>query len=161
MMDVGGTSGGGVKGRKWGPKVSNACGLVIHGVSCNQGVAVPWSQARRLRVGVGNTVVGMRWLLSWERRLQRTVSSVVVYFDRLVNVGPGGLVFGGWSPLGKTHFWIFRQFSWIFVDFLDFLDFLDFNSIIQTEGFSAGLSADLDFNPAKVSFARLKSILAT
>ena len=52
---------------------------------------------------------------------------------------------------GKTHFWIFRGFSWIFVDFLDFLDFLDFNSVIQTYGFSAGLSADLDFNPAKVS----------
>ena len=39
------------------------------------------------------------------------------------------------------------------MDFLDFLDFLDFNSVIQTEGFSAGLSADLDFNPAKVSSA--------
>ena len=51
----------------------------------------------------------------------------------------------------------FRGFSWIFVDFLDFLDFLDFNSVIQTEGFSAGLSADLDINPAKVSFAGLKS----
>ena len=46
-------------------------------------------------MGAGKTVVGVRWLLSWERRLQRTVSSVVVYFDRLVNVGPGGLVFGG------------------------------------------------------------------
>ena len=39
------------------------------------------------------------------------------------------------------------------MDFLDFLDFLDFNSVIQTEGFSAGLSTDLDFNPAKVSSA--------
>ena len=35
--------------------------------------------------------------------------------------------------------------------FLDFLDFLEINSIIQTDGFSAGLSADLDFNSAKVS----------
>ena len=52
---------------------------------------------------------------------------------------------------GKTHFWIFRGFSWIFADFWDFLDFLDFNSVIQTDGLSARLSADLDFNPAKVS----------
>ena len=40
-----------------------------------------------------------------ERRLQRTVSSVVVYFDRLVNVGPGGLVFGGQRrPVEKYEF---------------------------------------------------------
>ena len=34
----------------------------------------------------------MWWLLSWEKRLQITVSSVIVYFDRLVNVDLGGLV---------------------------------------------------------------------
>ena len=105
MTDVGDTSGSGVKGREWGPEVTNARGLVIHGVSCNQGVAALWSQARRLRVGAGKTVVGVRWLLSWERRLHRTVSSVVVYFDRLVNVGPGGLVFGGRRrPVEKYEF---------------------------------------------------------
>ena len=54
-----------------------------------------------------------------------------------------------------------RGFSWIFIDFLYFLDFLDFNSVIQTEGFGAGLSADLDFNPAKVSFTGLRSTSAT
>ena len=94
-----------MKGRKWGPEVTNARGLVIHGVSCNQGVAALWSQARRLRVGVGKTVVGVRWLLSWKRRLLRTMSSLVVYFDRLVNVGPGGLVFGGRRcPIEKYEF---------------------------------------------------------
>ena len=56
-------------------------------------------------MGAGKTVVGVRWLLSWERRLQRTVSSVVVYFDRLVNVGPGSLVFGGRRrPVEKYKF---------------------------------------------------------
>ena len=65
MRVVGDTSGGRVKGRKWGPEVTNARSLVIHGVSSNQGVAALWSQARRLRVGAGRTVVGVRWLLSW------------------------------------------------------------------------------------------------
>ena len=46
MVDMGGTTGSGVKGRKRGPEVTNACGLVIHGVSCNQGVTMLWSQAR-------------------------------------------------------------------------------------------------------------------
>ena len=45
-MDVDGTTDGGVKGRKCGPKVTNAHGLVIHEVSCNQGEAALWSQAR-------------------------------------------------------------------------------------------------------------------
>ena len=35
MGDVGGTSSGGVKGRKWGSGVTNARGLVIYEVSCN------------------------------------------------------------------------------------------------------------------------------
>ena len=35
MVDVGGTTGGGVKGTKCGPGVTNAHGLVIHGISCN------------------------------------------------------------------------------------------------------------------------------
>ena len=43
MRDVGGTTSGGVKGRKWGPSITNAYSLVIHGVSCNQGVAALWS----------------------------------------------------------------------------------------------------------------------
>ena len=93
MRDAGGTTSGGVKGRKWGSSITNARRLVIHGVSCNKGVAALKSQARRLRVGAGKSVVGVRWHLNWERRLQRTVSSVVVYFDRLVNVGSGSLVF--------------------------------------------------------------------
>ena len=59
MRDMGGTTSGGVKGRKWGPSITNAHGLVIHGVSCNQGVAALWSQARQLRVGVGKSVVGV------------------------------------------------------------------------------------------------------
>ena len=105
MRDVGSTTSGGVKGRKWGPSITNAYGLVIHGVSCNQGVAALWSQARQLRVGVGKSVVGMRWLISWERRLQRTMSTIVVYFDQLVNIGSGGLVFGGrHHPVEKCEF---------------------------------------------------------
>ena len=46
MKDVDGTSGGRVKGRKWGPEVTNARGLVIHGVSCEQVVSALWSQVR-------------------------------------------------------------------------------------------------------------------
>jgi len=72
-----------------------ARGLVVHGVSCRQGMAGLWHQARRMRMGAGNTVVGVRWLLSWERRLQKTVSSIVVYFSRYCNVDPGGVWFGG------------------------------------------------------------------
>ena len=64
MKDVSGTSSGGVKGRKWSFEVTNAYSLGIHGVSWNQGVAALWSQASRLRVGAGKTVVGLRWLLS-------------------------------------------------------------------------------------------------
>ena len=58
-----------------------------------------------MRVGAGKSVVGVRWLLSWERRLQRTVSSVVVYFDQLVIVGSDGLVFR-WRrrPVEKYEF---------------------------------------------------------
>ena len=43
MRDVGGTSSGGMKSRKWGPEVTNAHGLVIHRVSSNMGVAALWS----------------------------------------------------------------------------------------------------------------------
>ena len=74
IMDVGGTTSREVKGRKWSPNVINSRDLVIHEVSCNQGVAVLWSRARQLRDCAGTTVVGMRWLLTWQKRLQRTVS---------------------------------------------------------------------------------------
>ena len=59
MIDVGSTTGGGVKGRKWGLGVTNARSLVIHVVSGKRGVAALWHQASRLRDGAGKTIVGV------------------------------------------------------------------------------------------------------
>ena len=64
IRDMDGSTEGRVKGRKWGPEVTNASGLVIHGVNCDQGVATLWSQARGLRVGLSKTVVGVQSLFS-------------------------------------------------------------------------------------------------
>ncbi len=72
-----------------------ARGLVVHGVSCTQRMAGLWQQARLIRVGGSNTVIGVRWLLGWGRRLHKRVSSVVVYFSRFVNIPSSGLFFGG------------------------------------------------------------------
>src|SRR4029077_18293343 len=72
-----------------------ARGLVVHGVSCTQGMAGLWQQARMMRGGGGNSVVCVRWLLGWGRRLHKRVSSVVVYFSRFVEVPSGGVFFGG------------------------------------------------------------------
>src|SRR6266576_3037252 len=72
-----------------------ARGLVGHGVSCTQVMAGLWQQARMMRVGGSNTVVGVYWLLGWGRRLHKRVSSVVMYFSRFVDIPSGGMFFGG------------------------------------------------------------------
>src|SRR6266576_2770176 len=78
-----------------GQSSGRARGLVVHGVSCTQGMAGLWQQARMMRVGGGNTVVGVRWLLGWGRRLHKRVSSIVVYFSRFVDVPSGGMYLRG------------------------------------------------------------------
>ena len=72
------------------PAVTNPAGnatshraLVVHGISCQQPVAATILDARRW----GN-VLGARWLLGKSRREGKTTSSVVIFFDREVQVGP-------------------------------------------------------------------------
>ena len=62
---------------------TNHRALVVHGISCQQPIAVTILDARRW----GN-VLGARWLLGKSRREGKTTSSVVVFFDREVQVGP-------------------------------------------------------------------------
>ena len=57
--------------------------LVVHGTCCQQPMAATIQDARRW----GN-VLGARWLLGRSRREGKATSSVVVLFDREVQIGP-------------------------------------------------------------------------
>jgi len=48
-----------------------------------------------MAVAAAVTVVGVQWLRSCERRLHKTVSSMLVYFLKIVNADPTGVWFGG------------------------------------------------------------------
>ena len=68
--------------------------LVVHGVSCGAGLRAVERCARRLNLG-SFSVRGVRWLVGWQRRLGKRMSSVVVYLDRPVVVPERCVWFGG------------------------------------------------------------------
>ena len=69
--------------------------VVVHGVSCGQGMGDIVATARSMRFGGSRRVLGARWLVSWERRLRKKVSSVVLFFDGLVPLRKPGIWFSG------------------------------------------------------------------
>ena len=77
------------------PVPAAARALVVHGVSCRQSMADILYKARRLRLGTGERVLGVRWLLGEQRRRGKWVSSVVIYFFGVVPIGGRCIRFGG------------------------------------------------------------------
>ena len=69
--------------------------VVVHGVSCRQGMGDIIATARSMRFDGSRRVLGARWLVSWERRLQKKVSSVVLFFDGMVPLKKPGVWFSG------------------------------------------------------------------
>ena len=55
--------------------------VVVHGVSCRQGMGNIIAAARSMKFGGSRRLLGARWLVSWERRLRKKVSSVVLFFN--------------------------------------------------------------------------------
>ena len=55
--------------------------VVVHGVSCRQGMGDIIAAARSMKLGGSRRLLGARWLVSWERRLRKKVSSVVLFFN--------------------------------------------------------------------------------
>ena len=60
--------------------------MVIHGVSCEQGISDILAEARGFRFRGGRFrgrqhTNGARWLVGWHRRLGKFQSSVVVFFN--------------------------------------------------------------------------------
>ena len=69
--------------------------VVVHGVSCRQGMGDIIATARSMRFDGSRRVLGARWLVSWERRLRKKVSSVVLFFDGMVPLKKPGVWFSG------------------------------------------------------------------
>ena len=87
------------------PVPSAARALVVHGVSCRQSMADILYKALRLRLGTGERVLGVRWLLGERRRRGKWVSSIVIYFLGVVPMGGRCIRFGGqWCPIEKYEF---------------------------------------------------------
>ena len=55
--------------------------VVVHGVSCKQGMGDIIAAARSMKLGGSHRLLGARWLVSWEKRLRKKVSSVVLFFS--------------------------------------------------------------------------------
>ena len=69
--------------------------VVVHGVSCRQGMGDIIAAARSMRFGGSRRLLGARWLVGWERRLRKKVSSVVLFFDGMVPLRRPGVWFSG------------------------------------------------------------------
>ena len=69
--------------------------VVVHGVSCRQGMRDIIATARSMRFGGSRRLLGARWLVGWERRLRKKVSSVVLFFDGMVPLRRPGVWFSG------------------------------------------------------------------
>ena len=68
--------------------------LIVHGVS-RQSMADILYKARRLRLGIGERVLEVRWLLGEQQRRGKWVSSMVIYFSGVVPIGGRCIWFGG------------------------------------------------------------------
>ena len=87
------------------PVPAAARALVVHGVSCRQSMVDILYKVRRLRLGTGERVLGVRWLLGEQRWKGKWVSSVVVCFSGVVPMGGRCIQFGGqWCPVDKYKF---------------------------------------------------------
>ena len=69
--------------------------VVVYGVSCTQGMVDIIVAARSMKFGGSRRLLGARWLVSWERRLQKKVSSVVLFFNGDVPLRKSGVWFSG------------------------------------------------------------------
>ena len=58
--------------------------FVVHGFVCSGPLRHKIREVDRAFGGKGGGVIGVRWLLQWNRRKGKTASSIVVYLKRVV-----------------------------------------------------------------------------
>ena len=81
------------------------CAVVVHGVSCRQGMGDIIAGTRSMKLGGSRRLLGARWLVSWERRLWKKVSSVVLFFNGDVPLRKPGIWFSGrLCPIERYEF---------------------------------------------------------
>ena len=73
------------------PSAHCARAFVVHGVACSGPLTHKMREVERAFGGKGRGVIGVRWLLQWNRIKRKTASSLVVYHKRAVPTALGCL----------------------------------------------------------------------
>ena len=77
--------------------------VVVHGVSCKQGMGDIIEAARSMKLGGSGRLLGAKWLVNWERRLRKKVSSVVLFFNSDMALRKPGVWFSGRLCPGERY----------------------------------------------------------